>query len=242
MRVTGIWQTVWLEGVGSTFVADWVLRADPDSGSLDVRRGSTARTHRPSVRSWSSAAGKPVARGQASVQGNAVACSLQVPDAEAWSPDQPVLYDLELSLRTSDGKLLDRVNTYVGFRRVETKGGLYHLNGRPMFFASALDQGYYPTGLYTPPTDEDLRRDVEWAKRYGLNGVRNTRSLLSHGSTTGATGWGSWSGARCPMGRRPERYRRVPSAMVASPAVTSTIRASSPGYRPTSGPRRTILA
>lgn len=95
-------------------------------------------------------------------------CRVADPD----SCQQPVHYDVELALETNDGAPVDRVQTYVGFRRIETRDGQYHLNGAPLFFASALDQGYYPTGLYTPPTDADLRGDVEWAKRYGLNGVR----------------------------------------------------------------------
>lgn len=95
-----------------------------------------------------------------------------VPNAEPWSPGNPKLYDLELRLCTRDGQEVDRVMTYVGFRRIEIRNGSYRLNGQPMFFASALDQGYYPAGLYTPPNDAALRQDVQWAKLYGLNGVR----------------------------------------------------------------------
>jgi len=172
MRVTGIWQTVWLERVGNAFLADWVLDADPATGSLAIRARIDGA--RPALRGvvMVSRDGVPLARGHAPVQDDAVTCTLQVPHVQAWSPEQPVLYDVELALETNDGRPVDRVQTYVGFRRIETRDGQYHLNGAPLFFASALDQGYYPTGLYTPPTDADLRGDVEWAKRYGLNGVR----------------------------------------------------------------------
>lgn len=172
MRVTGIWQTVWLEGVGRTFLRDWVLHGDPTTGELKVRARVDGPA--PSVRCTAilRRQGKTVAQGGAPVHDAAAGFSLRVVNVEPWTPDKPVLYDLDLELQSGDGQTLDRVATYAGFRRVETKNGMYYLNGKPLFFASALDQGYYPTGLYTPPSDDDLRKDVEWAKRYGLNGVR----------------------------------------------------------------------
>jgi len=172
MRITGIWQTVWLEGVGKTFVRDWVLRPDPETGRLDVRAACDGPADGLRLQVSVRRDGKEAARAEAALASSEVQLTVTVPDVRTWSPEDPALYDLELRLCTGDGQPVDRVGTYAGFRRIETRDGSYRLNGKPFFFASALDQGYYPTGLYTAPSDADLCRDVEWARRYGLNGVR----------------------------------------------------------------------
>jgi hypothetical protein len=172
MRVTGIWQTVWLEAVGSTFIRDWVATADPDTGAVQIQ----AVTDGPSQGLWLAAVvrqeGRKLAQGLARVADQEASLSMAVPHPIPWSPEHPVLYDLDLSLQNATGKEVDCVHTYLGFRRIETREGQIYLNGQPFFLISALDQGYYPWSLYTPPTDEALRQDVEWAKRYGLNSVR----------------------------------------------------------------------
>ena len=172
MRVTGIWQTVWIERVGKTFVRDWVTQADPKTGRVEIH----ARCDGPAVGLRLQVGimrdGKELVRASAPCSAEEIQLAATLPGAEPWSPENPLLYGLEFRLRTAEGQEVDQVESYVGFRRIEIRDGSYWLNGKPMFFASALDQGYYPTGLYTPPSDADLRRDVEWAKLYGLNGVR----------------------------------------------------------------------
>jgi beta-galactosidase/beta-glucuronidase len=172
MRVTGIWQTVWLEGVGRTYLADWLLRADPTDGQLavSVRLDGPGEDLRLVVEV--SREGKPVAHGAVASHRGKAELTIRVPQVVAWSPERPALYDLVLRLQTDNGRTIDQVQTYAGFRKVETRNGRYFLNGKPFFLISALDQGYYPEGLYTPPSDEALRADVQWAKRFGLNSVR----------------------------------------------------------------------
>jgi hypothetical protein len=172
MRVTGIWQTVWLEAVGSTFVRDFVAVADPDTGVVQLRAWVDGPDQGLHLSTVVSREGKTLAQGQGSVVDQSAAMSTTVPHPTSWSPTNPALYDVELSLVTAEGNEIDRVRSYVGFRKVTTRDGMLHLNSQPFFLVSALDQGYYPQSLYTPPTDEALRQDVEWAKRYGLNSVR----------------------------------------------------------------------
>jgi beta-galactosidase/beta-glucuronidase len=173
MRVTGIWQTVWLESVGSTFVRDWIATADPDTGTvaLQVRVDGAAADLQ--LEAEVTATDQPAVRAKAAVAADGpTALALTVPNPDPWTPETPALYDLDLRLVNREGDEIDRVRSYLGFRRIEIRDGQYRLNGEPIFFASALDQGYHPEGLYTPPTDAVQREDVLWAKRYGLNGIR----------------------------------------------------------------------
>ncbi len=100
---------------------------------------------------------------------------LKVPQPKLWSPDSPHLYDLELTI-SSGGKVLDKVSSYFGIRTVEVKpsqnGEQIYLNGQPIFMFGLLDQGWWPDGLYTPPTDEAMLYDLQVTKRAGFNTVR----------------------------------------------------------------------
>ncbi|MEM2936627.1 MAG: glycoside hydrolase family 2, partial [Candidatus Bathyarchaeia archaeon] len=88
-----------------------------------------------------------------------------------WSPERPDLYDIEFKVLRGE-EILDQVWSYFGMRKVSIRDGKICLNNEPYYLKMALDQGYYPDGLYTAPKDEDLKRDVEAAKLLGLNGVR----------------------------------------------------------------------
>jgi hypothetical protein len=172
-RVTGIWQTVWLEAVGATFARDWMVRADLDTGTVavDLRADGPAADLRVEV----SAAlhGETVGNCGGDIGPDmSSALVFRVRRPAAWSPESPTLYDLELRLVDAKGREVDRVKSYFGFRKIEVRNGQYLLNGKPFFLISALDQGYNPAGLYTPPNDDFQREDVLWAKRYGLNNIR----------------------------------------------------------------------
>jgi beta-galactosidase/beta-glucuronidase len=172
MRVTGIWQTVWLEAVGDSYIRDWVATADPDTGTLSFQLKMDGPDLGLRLSAEVGKEGHRVAGSEARVASSAAALTVSVPNPAAWAPDHPTLYDVRLRLHAENGTLVDEVSTYVGFRTIAIHDGMIHLNGDPFFLVSALDQGYYHEGLYTPPTDDELRRDVERAKRYGLNHVR----------------------------------------------------------------------
>src|SRR5437870_2069124 len=97
---------------------------------------------------------------------------MQLDAVAPWSPDSPVLYDLEIRLLGLDGVEADRVESYFGMRKIETRDGQFLLNGQPYVQRLVLDQGYFPGGGMTAARDEDLRRDVELAKAFGFNGAR----------------------------------------------------------------------
>lgn len=171
MRITGIWQTVWLEGVGGSYLSDWIIRGDL-SGEVHIKANADGVARDLNLTAAAYLCGAEVASKSQHVTDNGCDVSLAIPNPQPWSPDSPTLYDLDLTLTDADGTEVDRVRTYFGLREIAIRDGMVHLNGAPFFVISALDQGYYPQGLYTPPSDEDLREDVEWAKRYGLNNVR----------------------------------------------------------------------
>lgn len=170
-RTTGIWQTVWLERVPALSVAS--LRLVPDAGSgrvtVEARLSGDTRGCRLAIRAlWDGAlAGESVAdAGQASVT-QTVALS----PVRLWAPGDPALYDLELTL-TRDGTVLDRVHSYFGLRSLDWSGTAIRINGKPVFQRLVLDQGYYPDGIYTAPSDEELRRDIERSMAMGFSGAR----------------------------------------------------------------------
>ncbi len=98
------------------------------------------------------------------------AMTLDVPEPRIWSPADPFLYDLELILETEAGT--DRVESYFGMRSVKLANGCLYLNGEPLFQRLVLDQGFYPDGIYTAPSDADLKRDIQLAQAAGFNGAR----------------------------------------------------------------------
>lgn len=96
-----------------------------------------------------------------------------------WSPDHPTLYDIIIRLYDGRGKVIDEVKTYTGFRHLDwSKGdGTFRLNGKPLFQALCLDQGYWPETGITPPTPESLKEDIMLAKKMGFNGCRKHQKV-----------------------------------------------------------------
>ncbi|KAI1264303.1 glycoside hydrolase family 2 protein [Xylariaceae sp. FL1019] len=119
-----------------------------------------------------------------------------------WSPDHPTLYDLIIRLYDSEGKVIDEVKTYTGFRHLDwTKGdGTFRLNGKPLFQALNLDQGYWPETGMTPPSPESLKTDIQLAKKMGFNGCRKHQKVedpmfLYWADKLGYLVWGEYANA-----------------------------------------------
>ena len=168
---TGIWQTVWLEPVAVDAIDSVRLAPDVDAGMLriDVKTNSAAAE----VRAEASDGSRVVARASGPASRT---LELNVPRPRLWAPDSPFLYDLTLTLRVS-GKTTDRVKSYFGMRKIalgkDARGRTrMMLNGQPQFEFGPLDQGFWPDGLYTAPTDEALRFDIEQIKALGFNLAR----------------------------------------------------------------------
>lgn len=179
---TGIWQSVWLEPAAESRIDGLVITPDVDQKRfrISVDERYIARTLRGShvLRVSVTARGREVAQGESDADGTSV--EIDVPDARLWSPDDPFLYDLRLRLVWKDGaeeRVIDEATSYAGLRKIglgPDKRGRTRLllNNSPLFMYGPLDQGFWPDGLYTAPTDEALRYDLEVLKQLGCNLVR----------------------------------------------------------------------
>jgi hypothetical protein len=171
--VTGIWQTVWLEPVAPQYITDVKTVPDIDKSrlSVDVCTGNAAKSD--VIELVVLDEGKQIAVSKAA---SGQRLELSIPDAKLWSPESPFLYDLQINLY-SNGKLVDNVKSYAAMRKISTqrdKNGIVRiqLNNRDYFHFGLLDQGWWPDGLYTAPTDEALRYDIQKTKDFGYNMIR----------------------------------------------------------------------
>jgi beta-galactosidase/beta-glucuronidase len=169
-RTTGIWQTVWLEAVPQTYLGKFRLRTDPDNGAVAVTAAPAGTPAPGELEIRVKADGRVLAEGRARLVNHPVTVALTVPDAVPWSPARPQLYDLELVLTSGSGR--DTLQSYFGLRKIHVQGRRIYLNDQPLYLRTVLDQGFYPDGIYTAPTDEALRRDIELSQAVGFNGAR----------------------------------------------------------------------
>lgn len=170
-RTTGIWQTVWLEAVGTTYVASHKVFPDPDRGAVALQLSLRGDPSGLRVRATATLEGKPVGRTE-SAAAQFVSLDLPLRTKKLWEPGKPVLYDLTLEIIDAGGNTVDRLESYFGLRKIEIIGSRVLINGKPVFQRLVLDQGFYPDGIYTAPTDVALRRDVEMGMEMGFNGAR----------------------------------------------------------------------
>jgi hypothetical protein len=166
--VSGIWQSVWIEPVSKNAIDDLLIDATA-AGIVSIEAKTASRgTLRVQLMDGSNV--------MTEISGTAGGrMRFNVENVRLWSPDTPHLYDLVVSL-VEDGEVIDKVTSYCGFRTVELKeddyGTRIYLNGEPIFMYGTLDQGWWPDGLYTAPTDQALRYDLEMTKLAGFNTVR----------------------------------------------------------------------
>jgi hypothetical protein len=170
-RTTGIWQTVWLEAAGETWLREFSLTPDLDGNRLFFQAWIAGPCKGATVRLEASANGKPVATEDIPAAWRSTLGVLSIPNPRRWEVGAPFLYDLTITI-LRDGKVDDQVKTYFGMRKVSIEGNRFLINDKPVFQRTILDQGFYPDGIYTAPTDEALRRDVELSMAAGFNGAR----------------------------------------------------------------------
>ena len=176
--VTGIWQSVWLEGVGEYYPVDFRLTPCLERASVKVEVYLHELPKDASIRLTASYKGDVVAVSDAKVlTDRCVQTELFLRHNEClegfhmWSPWHPALYDLAIETIVG-GEAVDQVDTYFGMRKVEVVNGKVMLNNRAFYQRLILDQGYWPDGLLTAPSDDALRKDVELTKALGYNGAR----------------------------------------------------------------------
>ncbi len=173
--VSGIWQTVWLEAVPEVSIQSIKLTPDVDDQKLQVEVSIRGLLAGMNTGIWAEAAsgGKIVAsNGGWSDE----IIELIIPDPILWEPGNPHLYDLRIQIMDK-GQVVDEVSSYFGMRQFglekDGEGKMrFSLNGKPLFLYGPLDQGYFPDGLYTPPSEEAMLYDIEYAKSLGWNMIR----------------------------------------------------------------------
>jgi hypothetical protein len=168
--VTGIWQTVWLEPVPVTNISDIKIVPDIDKGVVKLTVSTEAEGATVSITVKDGAKVVKTMTGKANTE-----LSVSVANAKLWSPDSPFLYDLDIALVKGTTKA-DAVSSYFGMRKisVENDGGYkkLYLNNKFQFMVGPLDQGFWPDGGYTAPTDAALKYDLQKTKDFGFNMVR----------------------------------------------------------------------
>jgi beta-galactosidase/beta-glucuronidase len=177
-RTTGIWQTVWLEPVDDVHLEG--LRLVPKPGTAQLEVSVQLRGGRPGTRIEVSAELDGRLAGSATAEVDGAEATLSVGLAEPvawWSPESPALYDLTVELLDAHETCRDLVRSYFGLRTIEVDGDRVLLNKEPCFLRLVLDQGYWPDGLLTAPTDAALRRDIELTKAMGFNGARKHQKI-----------------------------------------------------------------
>ncbi|MCX6141654.1 MAG: hypothetical protein NTZ35_00395, partial [Ignavibacteriales bacterium] len=170
---TGIWQTVWLEPVAPEHVSALVLVPDVDSTMLRLTALSTGESNRSTVHVEVIDGNDLIADAEGRV---GLEIPIPIKSPKLWTPESPFLYVLEIRLMV-DGKQVDVIKSYFGMRKIEIasdeKGvNRILLNGTFEMLVGPLDQGFWPDGIYTAPTDEALRSDIEMTKKLGFNMAR----------------------------------------------------------------------
>jgi beta-galactosidase/beta-glucuronidase len=170
-RTTGIWQPVWLEAVGSSFVENISVVPDPDHDRVLIE--ATVNGADPDVKltAVASAGGKPVGSDAAVGAWRNQRLVVNLSEKKLWEPGSPFLYDLKLTL-TRGNETIDELKSYFGLRKVTIEGRRILINGKPVFQRLILDQGFYPDGVWTAPSDEALKHDIEMSMACGYNGAR----------------------------------------------------------------------
>ncbi len=217
---SGIWQTVWLEPVPARHITALEMVPLPDRGVLRLRVETGGPAGPPlAVVATATAHGQPVAAARAPVT---EVFGLPVPEAVLWSPEHPFLYDLRVQLIEQE-QIIDEVTSYFGMRSIQIgpdPDGVIRLllNGEPLFQIGTLDQGFWPDGLYTAPTDEALRYDIETTRELGFNTIRKHVKIEPDRwywwcDTLGMLVWQDMpSGDRSIGGRDPDLVRSPESA------------------------------
>lgn len=169
-RTTGIWQTVWMEAVAPSGLKSVQVITDIDQGQLVVfpKFHSDSRN---CLKITVKDGGRTVATSTVKTANSSVVV-LPIKKPKLWSPESPFLYDVVYQVMDEAGKLVDEVNSYVGMRKVHIEGNKIYLNNKPYYQRLVLDQGFYPDGIWTAPSDEALKRDIELSMAAGFNGAR----------------------------------------------------------------------
>jgi beta-galactosidase/beta-glucuronidase len=169
-RTTGIWQTVWLEAVSGTYLSSVKYFPDIDEGKITIQATIDGNTDGYQLQATVLAEGVEVGNAETPAS-SLVTFTISLSERRLWEPGAPFLYDVRFSLVKNAGTE-DRVTSYFGLRNIVIDGKRVLINHKPVFQRLVLDQGFYPDGIYTAPTDEALKGDIELSMAMGFNGAR----------------------------------------------------------------------
>lgn len=192
-RTTGIWQTVWLEKRPADFIKNFKVYPNIAEPSVDIEVDISCPNMAASLTCEAAFDGKKVGSATVPIAGHTAMVHLPLSEKQLWECGNGRLYDLKLTL--SCGGNTDIVDSYFGLREVTWDSKAMYLNGKPVYQRLVLDQGFYPDGVYTAPTDGDLVKDIELSMALGFNGARLHEKIfeprfLYHADKAGYLVWG----------------------------------------------------
>jgi len=205
VRTTGIWQTVWLEPVPDLALRRPRLTPDVANQVIRLEQPITNNAKGLRLRATLSDADGVVVTAECSAEYDlSPRLDLPIPDdrARLWSIEEPHLYDVEIALVDSDGNTIDQARSYAGLRSVSIHGKAIKINNKVVFQRLVLDQGYYPDGLMTAPSDAALIEDIQLSMDAGFNGARLHQKVfeerfLYHADRMGYIVWGEFGDWGC---------------------------------------------
>lgn len=171
-RVTGIWQTVWMEAVSPYGLKSVETRPDIDQEQLIVTPEFYQATNGGMLEVILYDQNQRVVAQKTAQCASGYSLTLPVKKMKLWTPETPNLYDITFRIKSPEGTVIDEVKSYVGMRKVHTADGVVYLNNEPYFQRLVMNQGYYSDGIWTAPNDEALKNDILLSKAAGFNGAR----------------------------------------------------------------------
>ena len=187
-RTTGIWQTVWLEFTPKTYIKNVKYYPDVDAGTVSIHADLIGAGN---FKAEASFEGNAMGETTVSTQGGTVVATIALAEKHLWELGKGGLYDLTLTFGE------DTVNSYFGLRSILYTDKKFYLNGKSVFQRTILDQGFYPDGVYTAPSDEELIADIDRSMAMGFNGARLHEKVfeerfLYHADRKGYLVWGEY--------------------------------------------------
>ena len=170
-RVTGIWQTVWMEAVAKIGLKEVYVKPDLDNSCFIMEPKFHALADGMSLNVRVKDGDKVVSKKTVKAT-SPMTVIMPVKNVKTWSPESPFLYDIEYEVVDKAGNVVDQVTSYAGMRKIHVEGDRVFLNNQPLYLRLVLDQGFYPEGVWTAPSDEALKRDIELSMSVGFNGAR----------------------------------------------------------------------
>ncbi|MFC3419978.1 glycoside hydrolase family 2 protein [Salinicoccus hispanicus] len=212
-RTTGIWQSVWIDIVNKEHLDAFKFTPDIDRGSINIEtyfdHVDLDQTRR--LKLTITFKGQVISEDVYTITNRYLSRDINIrnlftqrsnihDDGWYWTPESPNLFDVKCELLDADHDALDTVETYFGMRKVEVMDGKFMLNNKAYYQKLVLDQGYFPRGLMTAPSDDDLKKDIELAKEMGFNGARKHQKVedpifLYWADTLGFLVWGEMANA-----------------------------------------------